>query len=364
MHQRFRWRNDTIESVHWDAFSKVFRARYRFRTFNFKLCFRLLPTGKTLHTRTHRYDPKCPACDHAEECNNHLFQCTAVSRRRWQSSCILTIRKQAETIHTDPKLVHIMLAGLRSYFDDTDLPSEEFSDYPEQYHDLITAQEAIGWDHLMRCRFSHLWGDLQQDYMYSTRPSEKFDSDTWYRKLLGPLLVECHTLWTLRNGERHGTEQKQKRTRRLQQLERDLHDLFKYRATVLASDHDIFDTPVSDLITLPPGEIEKWIKSRKPIILHSRREAIKKSITDVRLLPTYFPPLPRRRPRKPRSIFRRSSARRLHPTNDRPISASAQLMTEHFALVKSNRTKRPETFHPSPHRTLEQQPLLFGDNPT
>ena len=127
------------------------------------------------------------------------------------------------------------------------------------------------------------------------------DESKWLSKLLNPLLVECHTLWTLRNGERHGTEKTQKRTRRLQQLERDLHDLYRYETQVLASDRDIFDTPISTLIGLPPADIEKWIKSRRPIIMHSRREAIKTSMTDARLLPTYFHPLPRRKCRPNRA---------------------------------------------------------------
>jgi hypothetical protein len=128
--------------------------------------------------------------------------------------------------------------------------------------------------------------------MHTVHPSIKFDYDKWYRKLLNPLLTECHTLWLLHNSERHSTEQQQKHTRWIQQLERDLNDLFKYEPTVLASDKDIFSTPVSELIALPPSKIGKWIKSRKPIILHSRREAIKCSITTIRLLPTYFPLLP------------------------------------------------------------------------
>jgi hypothetical protein len=75
LHQRFQWRNDTIKSVNWEAFSKAFRARYRYQTFNFKLCFRLLPNCKTLHIQTNRFNPRCPACNHEIECNNHLFQC-------------------------------------------------------------------------------------------------------------------------------------------------------------------------------------------------------------------------------------------------------------------------------------------------
>ncbi len=291
LHERFRWRNNTIESIHWEAFSKAFRARYKFRSFNFKNCFRLLPTGKTLHRRSSRFDSRCPACNAEEESNNHMFQCTAVSRRSWQSNCITTLRKQAENNRTDPKLVHILLAGMRSYFDDSNLPLDEFSQYPEPYQELIHAQEAIGWDHLIRCRFATLWGTLQQDYMHRAHPTIKFDESKWLSKLLNPLIVECHTLWTLRNGERHGTEQTQKRTRRLQQLERDLHDLYRYDPQVLASARAIFDTPISTLIGLPPADIKKWIKSCRPIILHSYREAIKTSMTNACLTNLISPPV-------------------------------------------------------------------------
>jgi hypothetical protein len=290
-----------------------------------------------------------------------MFQCQAISRRSWQSNCITTLRKQAESNQTDPKLVHILIAGMRSYFDDTDLPSEEFEKYPEPYHELIRDQEAIGWGHLVRCRFATLWGTLQQDYMHRAHKSIKFDEHKWYSKLLNPLLVECHTLWTLRNGERHGTEQTQKRTRRLQQLERELHDLYRYESQVLASDRDIFDTPITTLIGLPPPDIEKWIKSQRPIILHSRREAIKSSMTDSRLLPTYFHPLPRRKRRPTRA----PSDGIPPPPSPSNHSLTAQLITEYFS-TESRRPRNVKTLtraHPA-HRTLAQQPLLFGDNPT
>jgi hypothetical protein len=121
-HERFRWTNDMVVSMNWEAFSQAFRSRYRFRTFTFKLCFWQLPTGKTLHTPSPRFDLKCPACSHASECNDHMFQCKAISRRRWKSSFIQSTRKRAEDCKTDPKLVHILLAGIRSYFDSCSPP--------------------------------------------------------------------------------------------------------------------------------------------------------------------------------------------------------------------------------------------------
>jgi hypothetical protein len=41
------------------------------------------------------------------------------------------------------------------------------------------------------------------------------------------------------------------------QLERDLLTIYKYKPEVLASDKDLFDTPMDKLLTFPPDEIDK-----------------------------------------------------------------------------------------------------------
>jgi hypothetical protein len=71
------------------------------------------------------------------------------------------------------------------------------------------------------------------------------------------MLVNCHTLWTLRNDKWHGTNKKAQRINRLAQLERDLLTIYKYNPGVLASIEDLFDNPIDKLLTFPPNEIEK-----------------------------------------------------------------------------------------------------------
>jgi hypothetical protein len=137
-----------------------------------------------------------------------MFQCKAISRRQWKSFFIQSTRKRAEDCRTDPKLVHILLAGIQLYFDSCSPPHSEFADYPQVYRQLAIAQTTGGWGHLIRGRIISSWETIQQDYMYSTYPSVKFDPDTWHGKLLHPMLIECHTLWTIRNGGRHGTDKK------------------------------------------------------------------------------------------------------------------------------------------------------------
>jgi exonuclease III len=354
MNDRFLWSNSTIESVNWDAFSRAFRARQKFRIFTFKLCFWHLPTGKIIHRRSPQYDPKCPACGHASECNDHLFQCPATSRRRWQSSFLSSTRQRAEACNTDPKLVHILLAGFRAYFDATLPPASEFLEYPRAFRKLVKAQSAVGWGHLLRGRIVSSWSLLQQDYMHRVFPDTKFDPDAWHRKLLHPLFIECHNLWTLRNGERHGTEQQTKRTKRLEQLERNLIEIYKYEPEVLASDRDLFDTPIADLLTLPPGEIEKWIFSRRPIILHSRRAARRHSTSNVRLLPSYFHPLKRHaRRQNRRQLPPRTRSRSRPPT----ISPTDSLMPSHFTRLPRRPIQRRPRY---PNPTSSPRPLVQG----
>jgi hypothetical protein len=118
----FQWTNDMAVSINWEAFSQAFRSQYRFRVFTFKLCFWQLPTGKTLHRGSPRFNPKCPTCSHASKCNNHMFQCKAISCRRWKTSFIQSTHKRAQDCKTDPKLLHVLLAGIRSYFNSCSPP--------------------------------------------------------------------------------------------------------------------------------------------------------------------------------------------------------------------------------------------------
>jgi hypothetical protein len=143
------------------------------------------------------------------------------------------------------------LASLRSYFDQTDFPSAR-----------CVQGRLIPHSHCFpRSHFK--WVNLQQDYMYRAHNGiRKFST-----------LYSSNATTSGSYDKRHGNKQMLKRTLRLQQLERNLIKLFKLGTKVLASDRDIFNTPISDLLTLPPREISKWITSLKSIILQSHRDA-------------------------------------------------------------------------------------------
>jgi hypothetical protein len=66
-----------------------------------------------------------------------------------------------------------MATGLCSYFQFKPLDRSKFEEYNATYHNLITLQELIGWDHLLRGKLSKEWTNPQQDYVYRTSPQVK-----------------------------------------------------------------------------------------------------------------------------------------------------------------------------------------------
>jgi hypothetical protein len=155
---------------------------------------KLLPTGKTLHRRKSRFDDRCPACSSHQESNDHLFQCPDISRQCWQSSTTSSLRQRLENNAINPVLVDIMMASLDSYFqakpfDYSDFTEFDNSTHPRRpYYSLIRHQEAIGWDHFLRGKLSHHWTFLQQDFVWRTNPTKKFDSEAWLRLIILLLL--------------------------------------------------------------------------------------------------------------------------------------------------------------------------------
>jgi hypothetical protein len=137
---------------------------------------------------------------------------------------------------------------------------------------------------------------------------------------------------------------------------RDLRAIYSLEDEVLASDCDLLSTPLDKFLQESTYSIQCWIRSHKPIIYHSRREARRRCVSEVRLLPTYFHPLPSRRTQQnPRN--------RLVPTATSPLRITR--ISDHYINIPSTVT--------IPRSILQihvlvchfqQLPLTFPDAPT
>jgi hypothetical protein len=136
-----------------------------------------LPTGERIHRRDHFHDKRCASCWHTLEDDDHIFQC--VKRRRLRKKIANQITLMRNCI--DPRLCDILQEGLLMYFNGDSVSAAMIrirgQEGYERYDLLIDEQTVIGWDNLLRGKFSKQW-KIQQK-AYTTR-----------RKLRNPFLYE------------------------------------------------------------------------------------------------------------------------------------------------------------------------------
>jgi hypothetical protein len=142
-----------------------------------KFCNKKLPTGERIHKSDYFYDKRCASCWHALEDDDHIFQCN--KRRSLRKKIVKQITLMRNRI--DPRLCDILQEGSLTYFkgdsvSNTMIRIRGQEDY-KRYDLLIDEQTVIGWDNLLRGKFSKQWKIQQR--AYTTR-----------RKLRNSLLYE------------------------------------------------------------------------------------------------------------------------------------------------------------------------------
>jgi hypothetical protein len=250
-----------------------------------------------------------------------------------------------------------MTTGLCSYFQSKPLDCSKFEKYNAPYHNLIRLQESIGWGHFLRGKKSKEWANLQQDYIYRTSLGTKFDKDKWLRLIIKALIMDCLDLWTLQNAERHGNDSTFKQQKLANQAQRDLRAIYQLQDEVLASNRVLFSTPLDTFLLADTYSIQCWIRSHKPIIYQSCREAKRHAVTNVRLLLTYFHPLPSRRTQRDQHT---------RPTPFTHPQLRSTRMSDHYNYIPSIPATIPRSILQNQIliRHIQQLPLTFPDAPT
>ena len=163
------------------------------------------PTGHIAHRNNNHAPHECPACLEPYEDNTHLLQCSDPSRDEWRRK---TIKRTYEYQQqwTDPYLLDLLKDGLTRLH--RQLPGLEARHYPRKYHALIAGQHQIGWDQLYQGRWDQDWIRLQQQYMSPQAESTTTQEAQAWLIGLGRLLInQWLELWTLRNEQRHGSDE-------------------------------------------------------------------------------------------------------------------------------------------------------------
>ena len=158
---KFNWHANTIQYISLESYCHIVK-KYRDKWPTMvKHLHNICPTGHIAHRNNPTLPHDCPACSIPQEDNHHLLICPSQSRAAWRTE-VLKQLSQYDSGTSDPILINILQDGIRRLFHHQEPPL--FVHYPPEYHKLLLTQQAIGWDHLFKARWSTEWILLQDSY--------------------------------------------------------------------------------------------------------------------------------------------------------------------------------------------------------
>ena len=166
---------------------------------------------------------------------------------------------------------------------------------------LVSSQNGIGWDHLLRGRFSHHWVQIQQDHIDHDHKvsSKKFTGKRWLQQVINHIWTHLYLAWKLRNADLHGIDAADQEAKRKAKLKPAIVALYESGKKLDYLDRRIFDLPLDKRLDLKSHEQTAWINLHTPTVRQALAEAadkLQKTQRDIRefmIRPAVQPALPR-----------------------------------------------------------------------
>jgi hypothetical protein len=179
-----------------------------------KFCHRHLPVGIKAHRNDPKYSPSCPACGDPLETNSQFLLCSAPSRLAWRKQFLTSLEKELRRLQTSAPLILFLVSVFHSLLEGIPVPPTE------RFAAIVDNQASIGWMALFRGYWSSEWLVAHQNLVLTSpvlneaKQKERYKKqEQWLGKVASLVMRQVHTLWILRNNERHGVTPAEKESR-------------------------------------------------------------------------------------------------------------------------------------------------------
>jgi hypothetical protein len=263
---RNAWTPNTFRSINWLVPGKALDTlEHSAQIFIVKLAHDHLPTRRHMRRIGRAESDKCPACLHIVETDWHIFSCPR--RSLWREDFLRTLRDTLEIQHTQPDLTQILLQGIRGALSDQHFQMSTTKREP-RFRMLVQAQNKIGWQHILKGRFSHHWTQLQGRHILDDPeldPTKK-TGDRWLKQVLHHIWTALWRVWLIRNDDLHGRDKDEQERKRMEKLRPHVLALYSKQSLLLACDKSILELPIQERMKLHSRELATWIALVTPTV--------------------------------------------------------------------------------------------------
>ena len=285
-----QWGYCTFEAVNWAAHGKAVKARKPKRVHLTKYLHEALPTYHQANLMDGGIR-KCIACGTADETIDHILRCMAPSREQWKDQWWQKLEHFHVEHRTHPLLRHVFREAITQWFhpDSPDVVSTVL--FPQEVRGLILNQNAIGWRQIFRGRFANEWQRIQNEYYMKHKRKTEFKrtGERWQQLLIQVIWDAWFELWTLRNGEIHGTTAATRSQAQRREVDRQLTELYAARPFMESPVQALLEVNQEAQMQRPLRVTENWLAMAGPVIRKNVRKVRKVSLQGVRSLRAYFP---------------------------------------------------------------------------
>ena len=264
-----------------------------------KFCIKKLPTGARVHKKDHFHDQRCASCLDDED-DDHILQCT--NRRSIRKKIINQINLLRNTV--DPKLCDILREGLMTYFKGESvstamlrLRGQEDVDNNQiykRYTLLIDEQVVIGWDNLLRGKFSKQWKIQQKAFITrrklldprayaraqknkkrkakNDKVTKKKNRTEEFHAFFQAIIPIIQETWKDRCIDRNTPVLGGRIAAEYDSLTKKVSHLYTLKEMVLPEDElKIYNEPLATRLADTNQQLKKWINRWKEVIDHSMK---------------------------------------------------------------------------------------------
>jgi hypothetical protein len=184
-----------LEEISWSALEHARQSTpLPLQHFAVKYSTGFLGVGKMMVNMKQWDQNQCPLCLQPEDAL-HVVCCRHPMAETTWSQSLQTLSSHLQSIHTEPTLIHAIIAGLTAWRTQSDLPST----VPPLLSKAINSQHQIGWQAFLLGFISYQWANAQQE----SCPNSSFSPNLWTSKLIRWTWQIPWAMWQNRNSILH-----------------------------------------------------------------------------------------------------------------------------------------------------------------
>jgi hypothetical protein len=310
MQNKYHWNKATIDNINWIAHAgALHNLPQNQRKTMTQLIHEWLPVNGHPGRQLNPINKLCPHCKQQIESQEHFFSCNSTSLILDSKLTDIIDTISNDTTNTELRpILHWALIKCR-----VDNKKYPITDNDIPILKLIQAQEAIGWNQVLKGRWSVEW--VKQ--FETTNPSR---GEAIVTNLLTQIWKATLAHWTARCDLQHQKDASSHESC-LTDLTQQVQAIYQQKQNLDLIDQQPLNQPIDNIMKMPVHIIRKWIKSTESFVKLGLQRAKKRAKHSNQTITNFF------RPTRPRTENNNRDITIVHTTHtnpDIPLHPNAQ----------------------------------------